>query len=170
MVSVFATPLGYWALLGRDETLHAMTVGHPEALAARIACASPHAGAGTTIEDANLDWHPELRRRLERYATGEVVAFDDIQLQLPRLTPFQRQIIDLTRKLKYGETITYGELAMRAKHPRAARAVGTVMSSNRFPIIIPCHRVVSSGGLGGYSAPQGVSLKSRLLELEQAGR
>jgi len=158
--------LGYWALLGRGQLLHAVTLGHPDAPAARSAFGGPF--DGIQIEPTNRDWHPSLRQRLERYATGEKVAFDDVQLELPRLTPFQRRIIDLARKLKYGETITYGELATRANHPRAARAVGTVMSSNRFPIIIPCHRVVSSSGLGGYSAAQGVSLKSRLLELEKA--
>jgi len=64
---------------------------------------------------------------------------------------------------------TYGELADLAGYPGAARAVGSVMSSNRYPIIIPCHRVVgSAGSLGGFSAPQGISLKERMLTLEGA--
>ncbi|MDB5337966.1 MAG: methylated-DNA/protein-cysteinemethyltransferase [Planctomycetaceae bacterium] len=165
-VSVFATPLGYWALLGRDKILYALTVGQPDARTAQSAFADPF--DGLAIEQTVSDWYPELRQRLERYAAGDRVKFEDVKLHLPARTPFQQQIIDVTRKLKYGETITYGELAARAERPRAARAVGTVMSSNRFPIIIPCHRVVGAGGgLGGYSAPQGLSLKTQLLELEQ---
>ncbi len=165
-VSVFATPLGYWALLGRDKVLYALTVGHSEARKAQSAFANPF--DGLAIDEVSSDWYPELRQRLERYAAGDRVKFDDVKLHLPKLTEFQQQIVETTRKLKHGETITYGELAARADRPRAARAVGTVMASNRFPIIIPCHRVVGAGGgLGGYSAPQGLSLKTRLLDLEQ---
>ena len=164
-VSVFATALGYWALLGRDKLLYAITVGQPDARAAQSSFANPF--DGLPIDPMVSDWYPGLRQRLEHYAAGDRVKFDDIQLYHPSRTSFQQQVVDVTRKLKYGETITYGELAARADRPRAARAVGTVMSSNRFPIIIPCHRVVGAGGgLGGYSAPQGLSLKTRLLELE----
>ena len=61
-------------------------------------------------------------------------------------------------------------VAERAGAPRAARAVGTVMSTNRFPILIPCHRVIAAAGkLGGYSAPQGLDLKARLLAMEAEG-
>lgn len=165
-VSVFATPLGYWGILGTDETVYGLTLGQSSAAAARAAFVSPF--AGVVIEQKVVDWNPRLRQRLERYAAGESVAFDDVPLHLPNFTPFQQQIIAVTRSLPYGETITYGELAARANHPRAARAVGSVMSSNRIPIIIPCHRVLAAGGkIGGYSAPQGISLKSRLLELER---
>jgi methylated-DNA-[protein]-cysteine S-methyltransferase len=163
-VSVFATPLGYWALLGRDEVLYALTLGQSSARAAQSAFTNPF--DGIAIDPVVSDWYPELRQRLERYAAGHAVTFEDIQLHLPRMTVFQQQIVDVTRKLKHGETVTYGELAARADRPRAARAVGTVMSSNRIPIIVPCHRVVGAGGMGGYSAPQGLTLKSKLLELE----
>ncbi len=166
-VSVFATPLGYWGILGRGKVLFGLTLGHPSAKAAQEAFADPF--EGLPIEKTATDWNPRLRQRLERYAAGVQVSFDDVELHLPRLSPFQQQVIALTRQLPHGETITYGELAARANHPGAARAVGTVMSSNRIPIIIPCHRVLAAGGkIGGYSAPQGISLKSRLLELEHA--
>jgi methylated-DNA-[protein]-cysteine S-methyltransferase len=72
--------------------------------------------------------------------------------------------------LAYGQTSTYGELALRVGHPRAARAVGTVMATNRFPILIPCHRVLASGGkLGGYSSHAGTNLKQILLDMERVG-
>ena len=114
------------------------------------------------------DWNPALRSLFEAYADGEVVNFDSIEIRLPEMTPFRRQIIEATRSIGYGQTISYGELALQAGHPGAARAVGTVMSSNRFPILIPCHRVLAAGGkLGGYTSPAGTKLKERLLEMER---
>lgn len=164
-LSVFATPLGQWALLGSGKTLWALTLGHANVATARTAFANPFDGC--QIDSTLSDWHPTLRHRLERYAAGEPVTFEDFELRFPHMTTFQQKIVERTRKLPYGSRLTYGELAAKAGHPRAARAVGTVMSTNRFPIIIPCHRVVGSGGgLGGYSAPQGLSLKQRLLEME----
>ena len=96
-------------------------------------------------------------------------SFQDVLIEWPRLTEFQQRVLETTREIRYGETLTYGQLAARAGSPRAARAVGTVMANNRFPIVVPCHRVVGSGnGLGGFSAPQGTTLKRLLLELEAA--
>ena len=92
--------------------------------------------------------------------TGTVVELD-------HLAPFARRVVELCRRIPYGQTLTYGELAAQAGSPRAARAVGNVMRTNRCPLVVPCHRVVPSGsGLGGYSAPGGVRAKLRLLELE----
>ena len=84
------------------------------------------------------------------------------------MTPFQKQVIRTCREIPYGETLTYGELAVKAGSPGGARAVGTTMRTNRFPIIVPCHRVVGANGLGGFSASQGVQTKRRLLEIENA--
>ena len=66
-----------------------------------------------------------------------------------------------------GHTVTYGELATRSGTPGAARAVGSVMARNRVPVVIPCHRVVAAGGMGGFSAPNGLQLKQRMLNLEK---
>jgi methylated-DNA-[protein]-cysteine S-methyltransferase len=164
-ISVFATPLGQWALLGRGTILWALTLGHNNGADARAAFASPY--DGHEIDAIATDWHAILRQRLEQYSAGKPVTFEDIDLHLPRMTSFRHDVIQCTRKLPYGARLTYGELAEKAGHPKAARAVGTAMSTNRFPIIIPCHRVVGAGGcLGGYSAPQGLNLKQRLLQME----
>ena len=64
----------------------------------------------------------------------------------------------------------YGTLARRAGSPRGARSVGTVMAKNRFPLLVPCHRVVAGSRLGGFSAAGGVALKRQLLEMEAAAR
>ncbi len=84
-------------------------------------------------------------------------------------TPFSRKVIDALLGTKAGQTITYKELAGKIGSPGAARAVGNVMRSNPFPIIIPCHRVVSPNSLGGYSGDvRGTSLKikQKLLDIE----
>ncbi len=117
------------------------------------------------------DWNLELRQRLERYCLGERGDFDDVPLALPSLTEFQQRVLKVTRRIPYGKTLSYGRLAEKAGAPRAARAVGTVMSSNRFPIVIPCHRVVAAGDkTGGYTCPQGVGMKLRLLAMEAAAQ
>ena len=167
-LSIFPTNLGWFGLLGRDSRLVSVTVGHASADDVRRACRrSPEIATGSDLHE--YDWNPKLRRRLEQYCIGENCDFDDVPLELPVRTEFQQRILKVTRRIPYGRTISYGELAERAGYPRAARAVGTVMSSNRFPIVVPCHRVVASGGkTGGYTSPQGVCLKLRLLALEGA--
>jgi methylated-DNA-[protein]-cysteine S-methyltransferase len=71
------------------------------------------------------------------------------------------------RKIPFGKTLSYGELSKRAGIPKSARFVGSVCAKNRFPLLIPCHRVVKSdGSLGGYSG--GIKIKKKLLEWEGA--
>ena len=110
--------------------------------------------------------HP-LARRLELYFSGTRDDFADVQLDLEWCTPFQRSVVDALRAVPRGDTVTYGELAALAGHPGAARAAGSFCATNRFGIVVPCHRVVGAGGLGGYGS-LGLSYKRRLLELEGA--
>ena len=167
-LSIFPTNLGWFGLLGRQERLVSVFIGHGSETEVRRAVERQLAAADPDSPIHEGDWHPELRRRLEQYTLGAKVEFNDVKLALPRLSEFQERVIQATRRIRYGKTLSYGELAEKAGYPRAARGVGTVMSSNRFPIVIPCHRVVAAGGkTGGYSAPQGISLKLRLLALEK---
>jgi O-6-methylguanine DNA methyltransferase len=110
--------------------------------------------------------HP-LADRLRAYFSGEQVAFDDVQLDLEWGTHFQLSVADALRRVPYGETVTYGELAALAGHPNAQRAAGTFCAGNRFPLVLPCHRVVAANGLGSYGS-LGLEYKRRLLELEHA--
>jgi methylated-DNA-[protein]-cysteine S-methyltransferase len=112
---------------------------------------------------ARLD---EVRRELERYFDGRLRDFDlPLDWQLSR--GFYRKVLRQTARIPYGQTRSYGELAKRAGSPRAVRATGTALGSNPLPIIVPCHRVLRSGGaLGGYGG--GIEVKKRLLELEGA--
>ncbi|MEO1994356.1 MAG: methylated-DNA--[protein]-cysteine S-methyltransferase, partial [Planctomycetaceae bacterium] len=113
------------------------------------------------------DWQPDLRAALQAYTRGAPISFDDIELDLEDYSDFQQRVMQGARSVRYGQRQTYGGLAAQAGTPGAARAVGNVMAGNRFPIIVPCHRIVlSNGGLGGFSAPRGVSLKQKLLNME----
>ena len=106
------------------------------------------------------------RRELDEYFAGKRRSFD-LQLDLRAMPPFTLEVLGELARVPYGETTTYGALARRVGHPRAARAVGTVMNRNRIPIVLPCHRVVgATGNLTGYAG--GLDRKETLLELEGA--
>jgi methylated-DNA-[protein]-cysteine S-methyltransferase len=108
-----------------------------------------------------------LAERLKAYFAGEEDAFADVELDLGSETPFQRAVADTLRSIPRGETVTYGELAALAGYPNAHRAAGTVCARNRFPILVPCHRVTGATGLGGFGS-LGAGYKQRLLALERA--
>jgi methylated-DNA-[protein]-cysteine S-methyltransferase len=110
--------------------------------------------------------HPVVER-VRAYFAGEPVSFDDVDLDFSWATPFQTGVADALRAIPFGETVTYGELAALAGHPNAQRAAGTFCARNRFPLFVPCHRVVAADGLGSYGS-LGLEYKRRLLELEGA--
>ena len=113
------------------------------------------------------DWNLSLVRRLQAYAAGNRDDFRDIAIDLAASSPFRRRVLQRCRRIPYGTTVTYAELAASVRARGAARAVGNCMAGNRIPLVIPCHRVVrSDGGLGNYSAPGGVRTKRRLLDME----
>jgi len=106
----------------------------------------------------------QAESQLRRYLGGKLRQF---QLPMePGGTPFQKKVLRRVQKIPFGATATYGEIARAVGHPQASRAVGAANGSNRLPLVIPCHRVVASGGLGGYGG--GLALKKRLLKLEGA--
>lgn len=113
---------------------------------------------------ARLD---RARREIDEYFEGRRRAFDlEVDMRLAR-GPFYRRVLDQLRGIDFGETLTYGEIAARAGNARAVRAAGTACGSNPLPIVVPCHRVVRSGGeIGNYGG--GPEMKRFLLELEGA--
>ena len=106
-----------------------------------------------------------LIRRFHTLLEGADVSFEDVAIDLEWATPLQRALADALRAIPRGEVVSYGELAALAGRPRAARAAGAFCAANRFAFIVPCHRVVSATGIGGYG-DAGVDVKRRLLALE----
>lgn len=165
-ISVFETQMGWLAIAARDGVLTRVKIGHSSEDMALQAFVVEEELTDDQIEIE--DWDPDLRDQLTRFADGEPVSFANVALSWAKpLTRFRKRVISEVRRISWGNTLTYGEVAKRAGSSGAARAVGTAMSTNRFPIVVPCHRVVgSAGGLGGFTAPGGVGLKERLLMME----
>ena len=100
---------------------------------------------------------------------GESRDLTDIPLDFEEIPEFHRRVYDVTRTIKPGTTLSYGEVASRVGEPDAARAVGQALGRNPIPIIVPCHRVLAAdGGTGGFSAPGGTATKLQLLAIEGA--
>ena len=110
------------------------------------------------------DEHP-LVERFRAHLAGERVSYDDVELVLDGYTPLQLALVEALRRVPWGETVSYGELAALAGAPRAPRAAGAFCAQNQLALILPCHRVVASNGIGGYGG-DGVATKRRLLALE----
>ena len=108
---------------------------------------------------------PDLCRRFALHLAGEPVDYADVPVDLAGATPFQQALAAVLRSVPWGEVVTYGELAALAGRPGAARAAGSFCAENRLSLIVPCHRVVAAGGIGGYGA-NGLPRKRRLLALE----
>ena len=146
------SPLGDLLLAGDDEGLRCLSF--PE---------------GKMRRDPEPEWifneqpFTAAKAQLDEYFRGERTQFD-LSL-LPSGTDFQRQVLDELLKIPYGETTSYGEIAVRIGRPKAVRAVGAANGRNPLPILIPCHRVVGSGGqLTGFGG--GLDAKALLLRLE----
>ena len=99
---------------------------------------------------------------------GELVDLSGVALEMDGVPEFHRAVYRAVRIIPTGTTLTYGEVAALCGAPRAARAVGQALGRNPFPLIVPCHRVLAAGGIGGFSADGGVGTKLRLLALEGA--
>jgi methylated-DNA-[protein]-cysteine S-methyltransferase len=122
----------------------------------------PHQAAGASAPGAGADAPPVLKEtatQLAEYFDGTRTSFD-VPMELDG-TPFQREVWAELTRIPYGQTISYGELARRVGRPKGPRAVGQANGKNPIPIIVPCHRVVASNGLGGYAG--GLPLKQALL-------
>ena len=104
----------------------------------------------------------ETASQLDEYFAGERTEFE-LPMELDG-TAFQREVWTELTRIPYGKTISYGELARRVGRPNGPRAVGQANGRNPIPIIVPCHRVLASNGIGGYGG--GLTVKRALLELE----
>ncbi len=122
------------------------------------------AASAEWVSDENAAPFAEVKQQLEAYLSGGQTTFN-LPLNL-KGTSFQQQVWAELRKLPYGATISYGELARRIGNPKACRAVGLANGQNPVSIVVPCHRVVGANGkLTGYSG--GLSRKQTLLAFER---
>ena len=106
---------------------------------------------------------------MQAVMAGTAIDLGHVPLDESGLDDFRRAVYAATREIAAGTTRSYGDIARSIGRPDAARDVGVALSRNRYPIIVPCHRVVAANGaLTGFSAPGGLDTKRRMLELEGA--
>jgi methylated-DNA-[protein]-cysteine S-methyltransferase len=164
-----------WACL--DTPVGPVCVGCGDAGVARVRFGMPPAAADGTRPQPGADGRSALARaartQLTEYFRGRRQHFE-LPLDWSGFTPPRRHLLGLLHdRVGYGHTVTYGALAGLAglaasRDVVPARAVGKIMGSNPIPLIVPCHRVVASDGLGGYSGGAGPEVKRWLLILEGA--
>ncbi len=155
--TVFSTPLGWMALAGSSNGLRQSVLPQPSAHDAEVLIRD-------TAATFNESFFGDLLQKIIKYMSGEPVIFHEV-LDISDANPFYRDVWLATCQIPYGETRSYKWLASKAGYPGAARAVGQAMARNRIPIIIPCHRVITSQGqLGGFRG--GLDMKRQLLGLE----
>ncbi|MCD6453830.1 MAG: methylated-DNA--[protein]-cysteine S-methyltransferase [Candidatus Aminicenantes bacterium] len=104
---------------------------------------------------------PSIMKTLKEYSEGVKVDLEKFPVKMIG-TDFQKRVWKELRKIPYGETITYGELAKKLK--TSPRAVGNAVARNRLPLFIPCHRVIGKNGLGGFTPD--IRIKEMLIKLE----
>jgi methylated-DNA-[protein]-cysteine S-methyltransferase len=126
-----------------------------------------HSGVAASNAGQQPRWVAQLIVSIEAYAKGEDVDFSGVPVDLAGVDDFRLAIYAAARKLAFGETTTYGELAKRAGHAGLARETGAALGANPVPLVIPCHRILAAGGkIGGFSAPGGSATKEKMLAME----
>ncbi|RFU69935.1 methylated-DNA--[protein]-cysteine S-methyltransferase [Bacillus sp. V59.32b] len=157
--SVYENPLvGRLYLIANENELITISIGEPDFLqrCRKYPCSRKD----------ELPVFSRLASLFDRYFSGE-----DIEFLLPLYgsgTEFQKEVWEEIRKIPYGETKTYSEIARSINRPKAVRAVGQASRANPFPFIVPCHRVIGkNGSLTGYAGSK-TPIKERLLKLEMA--
>ncbi|HVU60784.1 MAG TPA: methylated-DNA--[protein]-cysteine S-methyltransferase [Mycobacteriales bacterium] len=153
--TTIATPVGDLTLMARDGVVVAAGFASVETMALRV-------GDRPVRTKRDLG---QLSKSVKRYFAGEVTALDDLAVEQPGSGFFQLAW-KVMREVPAGETINYSELAERAGQPRAVRAAGSACARNLIAPIVPCHRILRTGGaLGGYY--YGLDRKRWLLEHER---
>ncbi|MDA0998895.1 MAG: methylated-DNA--[protein]-cysteine S-methyltransferase [bacterium] len=151
------------ARIRREVSIFASAQGVTRLCFFREEAPAPENGTG-----ANRELSLKAIAEVEEYLNGGREMFT-LPLDLYSLTPFQREVLHATLAIPYGESRSYAWVAQQTGRPKAVRAVGQALNRNPIPLLIPCHRVISSSGaLGGFGS--GVAVKSALLAHEKLHR
>jgi methylated-DNA-[protein]-cysteine S-methyltransferase len=161
--TVYDAPIGPLLIAATDEGLVLVGFGADEGTTARAVAAMGRRLGCAPVEDAGR--LAPVAAQLDGYFAGTLTRFD-LPLDWSLVTGFQRRVLrELAEGVPYGAVVGYQDLADRVGEPDAARAVGTAMGANPLPVVVPCHRVIESGGgIGGFGG--GLEIKRTLLALE----
>lgn len=152
--TTFDTPIGRCAIAWREGSLTGFSL--PDAGVKAEDIASPPEWIATVIE------------RVRRHLAGQLSDFSDLPYDFANVPTFNAAVLRATLAVPAGQTRSYGEIARGIGQPlSASRAVGVALGANRWPLLIPCHRIVSATGkMTGFSGPGGIKTKLRLLAIE----
>jgi len=164
--SLFDTALGICAVAWNDIGLTGVWLPEGDRKALRRRVARRCAGASERAPSGAV---ADAVEAITRLLAGERVDLRDIAVDSTGIDDFDRRVYAVTRAIAPGRVLTYGEVAAQVGADASARAVGQSLGRNAMPIVVPCHRVVATGGgLGGFSAPGGTATKRRMLAIEDA--
>ena len=149
---VFASTLGNWAIAWSAQGVRLLR---------------PVSEAPLKSPERVPFWVIQAVTDIRAHFSGRAQDLASIPVDASVFTPFQKKVAEVLRASVPGQTLTYGELAFRAGRPGAARAVGQAVRRNPVLVLVPCHRVISAAGPGGWSAFGSPDIKERLLKLEQ---
>lgn len=163
---LFSTAFGECAVAWNDAALTRFRLPDVDGAGGRGASDDD----GPAREDEAPGWVRAVTGRVRRHFEGDLQDFSDVSLHWPLVSDFQRAVYVQALLIKAGGTRSYGDIARAiALGPEGARAVGSALAANPWPLLVPCHRVVSANDkMTGFSAPGGVRTKTRLLVLEGA--
>jgi methylated-DNA-[protein]-cysteine S-methyltransferase len=162
ILSRYESPIGPLTLASEGHALLALEfTERAKEIRPRLAALRPEAA----VEDGALPG--KIAAALDAYFAGKVGAIDDLEVRAEGGTPFQRQVWEALRRIPAGQTWSYAQLARAVGRPKASRAVGAANGRNPIALVVPCHRVIATGGkLGGYGG--GLDRKEWLLRHERA--
>lgn len=165
---LFPTAFGTCGVAWNDAGLTGFQL--PEATEAETSSHLAAKARSLPTEGAPPDWVQQLIVRVQQHLEGRLQDFQGTPLDWSRVTDFQQAVYLHAWEIRPGYKRSYGDIArLMALGNEAARAVGVALATNPWPLIVPCHRVVSAGDkMTGFSAPGGVRTKTRLLALEGA--
>lgn len=166
--AIFSTALGFMGIAWNERGLTRLCLPQSSAESLERRLLRLEGVPGKRFEDGSAPgWVGELIEAIKAYAAGETIDFSEVPVDLDGVDDFRLAIYDAARKLSFGETTTYGELAKRAGHSGLARETGAALGANPVPLVIPCHRITAAGGkIGGFSAPGGSATKEKMLAME----
>jgi methylated-DNA-[protein]-cysteine S-methyltransferase len=166
--TLFPTALGTCGLAWNGEALTGFHL--PDADVQRTERLLAEKARTKAADVPRPEWVRRLIERVQAHLEGKLQDFVDVPIEWPRVSDFQQAVYRQAQAIKPGYKKSYGEIAKAmAMGPEAARAVGVALAQNPWPLIVPCHRVVSaSDKMTGFSAPGGILTKTRLLAIEGA--
>ena len=166
--TLFSTTLGTCGLAWNDTGLTGFQL--PDADVARTESLLAAKARTKPADVPRPEWVRRLIERVQAHLEGKVQDFSDVPLDWSRVSDFQQAVYRHAQAIKPGFKKSYGEIAKAmALGNEAASAVGVALATNPWPLIVPCHRVVSATDkMTGFSAPGGILTKTRLLAIEGA--